>query len=98
MFFSTLSSGISALAAITWKDLIEPWFPNMKEFNKTVVTKILCELNVDRTTFMSSYFKLFCLSTTFFLRIETFNYVQTFWEVLFLQIIYFVENSITSVK
>ena len=37
-----MSSSISALAAITWKDLIEPFFPDLKETDKAIVTKILC--------------------------------------------------------
>ncbi len=38
---STLSSAISALAAVTWKDVIEPYTPNLKENRKTLITKVL---------------------------------------------------------
>lgn len=44
LFCSTLSSAISALAAVTWKDMIEPFRPNMREIHKTIITKILCRL------------------------------------------------------
>ena len=39
---STLSSAISALAAVTWKDCIEPYTPqHLKEERKTLITKVL---------------------------------------------------------
>ena len=39
--FSTLSSGLSALATVTWKDILELKFQHIPESRKTLITKLL---------------------------------------------------------
>ena len=41
MFFSTLSSILSASAAVIMEDLIRPWRPNISDKHTTIINKVL---------------------------------------------------------
>ena len=40
-FYSSMSSSMSSLSAVTWTDLLEPNMPKMSESRKTFITKLL---------------------------------------------------------
>lgn len=44
--YSTLSSGLNSLSAITLNDFIKPYWPKMKDTRATVIAKILGEMSV----------------------------------------------------
>jgi hypothetical protein len=41
MFYSTISSGYNAVAAILLEDFVKPSFPNMKSSTMTIFSKIV---------------------------------------------------------
>lgn len=41
IFFSTISSGYNAVAAILLEDFVKPCFPNMKSSTMTIFSKIV---------------------------------------------------------
>ena len=45
--FSTLSSSLNSLSAVTWKDMVEWKFKHIPESRKALATKILGNYNVD---------------------------------------------------
>lgn len=52
--FSSVSSSMNSLSAVTWKDLMEPYLPKMSDFRQSLVTKTLCK---GVTLFMSAHLK-----------------------------------------